>query len=62
MNPWRPEFGAALRALARASETMKRQGFPATLFGLYPAADMAYLDRRIHDETAGEHGIDTLRE
>lgn len=28
-SPYRTEFEAALRAFARASETMKRQGFPA---------------------------------
>lgn len=31
------------------------------LFGLYPDADQRYLDRRIREETAGDHGIDILR-
>jgi hypothetical protein len=31
------------------------------LFGLYPDADRAYLERRIREETAGEHGIDILK-
>ena len=31
------------------------------LFQLNPDLDMAYLDRRIRDETAGDHGIDDLR-
>jgi hypothetical protein len=30
------------------------------LHRLYPDADRAYMDRRIRDETAGEHGIETL--
>lgn len=30
------------------------------LFGLYPDADRAYMDRRIREETAGDHGIETL--
>ena len=31
------------------------------LFGLYPDADLDYMDRRIREETAGEHGIEILR-
>ena len=31
-----------------------------TLFGLYPDADMNYLERRIREETGGDHGIDIL--
>jgi hypothetical protein len=30
------------------------------LFRLYPDTDRAYMDRRIREETAGDHGIDTL--
>jgi hypothetical protein len=43
--------GAAPEMLAQAQ----------TLFDLYPDADLAYLERRIAEETGGEHGIDTLR-
>jgi hypothetical protein len=30
------------------------------LFRLYPDADRDYMERRIREETAGDHGIDTL--
>lgn len=30
------------------------------LFRLYPDADRVYMNRRIREETAGDHGIDTL--
>lgn len=30
------------------------------LFGLQPSLDRAYLDRRIREETAGEHGIEIV--
>ena len=30
----------------------------AILFALHPDLDRAYLERRIRDETANEHGID----
>jgi hypothetical protein len=32
------------------------------LFALYPDADFAYMDARIRYETAGEYGIDTLKD
>lgn len=31
-----------------------------TLFGLYPDADLDYMERRIREETLGEHGVDIL--
>lgn len=37
-------------------------GQARTLLGLYPDADMAYLDRRIREETAGDYGIEALRQ
>jgi hypothetical protein len=33
-----------------------------TLFALYPDADFAYMDARIRYETAGEYGIDALKD
>lgn len=32
-----------------------------TLFGLYPDADLDYLESRIRYETAGEHGVENLK-
>jgi hypothetical protein len=32
------------------------------LFDLYPDADLVYMDTRIRYETAGEHGIDALKD
>lgn len=32
----------------------------AILFSLYPDLDRAYLDRRIRDETLGDHGIEDI--
>jgi hypothetical protein len=87
---YRPEFEAALKAFARASETMRRKGFEApvlvggaaaelysgsaittgdfdivrqarTLFGLYPDADLAYLERRVREETMGECGVEVCK-
>ena len=31
------------------------------LFQLHPDCDVAYLERRIHEETGGDHGIEDLR-
>lgn len=31
------------------------------LFALNPALDIPYLERRIRDETAGDHGVQDLR-
>jgi len=30
------------------------------LFHLYPDADRAYMEKRIREETAGDHGIEAL--
>jgi hypothetical protein len=35
-------------------------GQALTLFALHPDADRAYLDRRIREETFGDHGIGSL--
>lgn len=35
-------------------------GQARTLFALHPDADLAYLERRIREETLGEHGIASL--
>ena len=32
------------------------------LFDLYPTADIGYMESRIRYETAGEYGIDTLKD
>jgi hypothetical protein len=32
-----------------------------TLFNLYPDADFDYMEERIRFETAGEYGVDTLK-
>lgn len=33
----------------------------AKLFALHPSLDLAYLDRRIREETAGEYGVEALQ-
>ncbi len=33
----------------------------ADLLRLHPGADLAYLDRRIREETAGDHGVDDIQ-
>jgi hypothetical protein len=32
-----------------------------TLFDLYPDADLGYMEKRIRFETAGEYGVDSLK-
>lgn len=37
-------------------------GQALALFRLYPDADHDYMERRIREETAGDYGIDALRD
>lgn len=36
-------------------------GQARTLYSLHPGADLAYLERRIRQETFGDHGIASLK-
>ena len=74
MTPYRPEFEAALRILAKVSTAMTARGFDPPvlvgggaveiqareLFALHRDADMAYMERRIRHESAGGLGIADL--
>lgn len=44
-------------ASGTASEMLRQA---RTLFGLYPDADLEYVETRIRQETAGDHGIEDL--
>ena len=63
MSAYRPEFEAALRLFARASEAMHARGLqrPVLVGGaaaeLYPDLDRDYLERRIREESMGDYGI-----